>query len=335
VGDPDVDGFTLEEEKAASNAAEWPNFEINFDFQNANLKLYGGAQYERLLNEFEFVAHSIEFPKTSINEVASAMGTAKSHNAPLFEAAASDIVRAKAKKTLLPLINNVLHRCTFIMRHLYKVALKVIVREELQSFGMVGKNEEFLKELQGVYYNFIQTTRDKCEEKLQDDFWAFTKILDWDLLSGLSEINDYEYLNVTQQETKARVEAIMGLNQPPLKRHSSHSRMVDEDMYKQVLMMAGKLFAGVRYFFTKYIRSKFNAFFLDPVFQVLRQHLTDYFRKISNERYKEMFEAGASHLKERATLLQTQLQKFSTQRDQCKEIVNRLKYLSYPTQPNK
>jgi hypothetical protein len=33
------------------------------------------------------VANSIEFPKTSINEVASALGVSKTHNVPLFEAA--------------------------------------------------------------------------------------------------------------------------------------------------------------------------------------------------------------------------------------------------------
>lgn len=52
-----------------------------------NFKLYGGSQYERLINEFEFVAHSREFPTPSMNEVASALGSAKSHNVPVFETA--------------------------------------------------------------------------------------------------------------------------------------------------------------------------------------------------------------------------------------------------------
>lgn len=59
VGDPDTYGLTLAEEKLACGISDWPNFSLDFQFQNADLKLYGGAQYERLLNEFEFVAHSI------------------------------------------------------------------------------------------------------------------------------------------------------------------------------------------------------------------------------------------------------------------------------------
>eukprot|EP01126_Amoeba_proteus_P059029 TRINITY_DN7681_c0_g1_i3.p1 TRINITY_DN7681_c0_g1~~TRINITY_DN7681_c0_g1_i3.p1 ORF type:complete len:528 (-),score=130.82 TRINITY_DN7681_c0_g1_i3:1432-3015(-) len=88
LGEPDKYGMTLQEEKRESGAGDWPvHVTLDYEFQNQNFKLYGGAQYERLMNEFEFVAHSIEFPSTSINEVASALGTNKLHNVPLFEAA--------------------------------------------------------------------------------------------------------------------------------------------------------------------------------------------------------------------------------------------------------
>jgi hypothetical protein len=66
---------------------QWPDFDYDFEIQNMNFKLYGGSQYERLINEFEFVAHSREFPTPSMNEVASALGSAKSHNVPVFETA--------------------------------------------------------------------------------------------------------------------------------------------------------------------------------------------------------------------------------------------------------
>lgn len=51
IGDPDKYGLTLQEERIESSG----DFGIDNDFniQNKNLKLYGGAQYERLLNEFE------------------------------------------------------------------------------------------------------------------------------------------------------------------------------------------------------------------------------------------------------------------------------------------
>lgn len=58
IGSPDTFGETLQEEKAASGIGEWPAHGIEYDIQNSHYKIYGGAQYERLLNEFEYVAHS-------------------------------------------------------------------------------------------------------------------------------------------------------------------------------------------------------------------------------------------------------------------------------------
>ena len=66
---------------------DWPTVPIAYDIQNSSYKIYGGAQYERLLNEFEYIAHSKEFPHTSINEVAAAIGTSKFHNVPIYETA--------------------------------------------------------------------------------------------------------------------------------------------------------------------------------------------------------------------------------------------------------
>ena len=58
IGNPDQFGETLEEEKAASGIGEWPDHQFDYNVQNRDYKIYGGAQYERLLNEFEYVAHS-------------------------------------------------------------------------------------------------------------------------------------------------------------------------------------------------------------------------------------------------------------------------------------
>ena len=102
IGDPDRFGETLSDEKTSSGTnhflpqfshscstgiGDWPTVPIAYDIQNSSYKIYGGAQYERLLNEFEYIAHSKEFPHTSINEVAAAIGTSKFHNVPIYETA--------------------------------------------------------------------------------------------------------------------------------------------------------------------------------------------------------------------------------------------------------
>jgi GTPase SAR1 family protein len=325
IGDPDRYGQTLKEEKIESGVGDWPNFDIKYDIQNSEFKVYGGAQYERLLNEFEYVAHSIEFPKTSINEVASALGTSKSHNVPLFEAAASDIVQMKAKRALLPLIQYILRRCAYIMKRLFDVAVNVITKEEAHTFGIIGQYEQFQKELRGVFNGFIEKTQRECEQKALDDFGTFTKILDWDLMTGVSEYKEYDYLNCTKDDTKKRVESMMALSKTSHLAEGNRSRIVDQDTYQRVLMMAGKLFVGVRYFFTKYIRNKFNAFFLDPMFQKLTADLTEHFRKMTNDQYEVMFNLGIAQLREKAGRLELQLARFIENRDRFKDVYSRIK----------
>lgn len=44
------------------------------------------------------------------------------------------------------------------------------------------------------------------------------------------------------------------------------SRRISGDTYDQVRTMSARLFSGIRFFFVKFIRNKFNAFFLDPLY---------------------------------------------------------------------
>jgi hypothetical protein len=37
---------------------------------------------------------------------------------------------------------------------------------------------------------FIESVRVTCEAKLLDDFSSFTNIVDWDLMTGLSELTE-------------------------------------------------------------------------------------------------------------------------------------------------
>jgi len=223
------------------------------------------------------------------------------------------------------LIVTVLTRCTFIMCHLFDITVKAIVQEESQNVGILGRYEEFVKELRTIFSNFVKTTRDHCKSKAMDDFQAFTKVIDWDLISGFSAITDYDYLECSKEDTKKRVEAIMGVNRHQSTLQISRSRVVDAQTYNHVLTLAARLFAGVRYFFTKYIRSKFNAFFLDPMFQKLGRELTDHFRKMPDKKYEELFNLGLAQLKQRAGTLEAQLEQVTKQRNKFKEVVNNMK----------
>eukprot|EP01117_Protostelium_nocturnum_P012903 TRINITY_DN4779_c0_g1_i2.p1 TRINITY_DN4779_c0_g1~~TRINITY_DN4779_c0_g1_i2.p1 ORF type:complete len:736 (+),score=227.12 TRINITY_DN4779_c0_g1_i2:69-2276(+) len=205
AGDPDKNGETLYEEKLNSSVADWPDFDIDFEIQNAKLKVYGGAQYARLLNEFEYAAHSREFPKTSPSEVASAMGTTKMHAAPLLENAAANLVHMKAKAVFLPLIDIVLQRCSYLMKRLFGIAIEVIKNDtDRKTIGILSVYERFMNELRSTFHNYIDKTEDDCRTRLKDDFVMFTKMMDWDLISSAGDnLDDNNLLEVSPDATKA------------------------------------------------------------------------------------------------------------------------------------
>lgn len=74
----------------------------------------------------------------------------------------------------------------------------------------------------------------------------------------------YNYLAPTPEETLDRVVNLME-NTKHKSVEGTRSRRINGDTYEQVRLMAARLFAGIRFFFVKFIRNKFNAFFLDPM----------------------------------------------------------------------
>lgn len=352
IGQPDRHGQTYREELEACGVGPWPAAHpaeaaaldlLLARLPNAELRLYGGAQYERLLHEFEHVAHAREFPPTSIHEVASALGTCKSHNIPLLEAAASDIVQIKARQTLAPLLDVILRRVTYVMRRLFDIVTQILRDEAAaaaqmartsahEDLGMIGVYEQFLAELRRVFYAFLERVEQECRAKLRDDFDTFTAIIDWDLLGGFSELHEYDYLNVQPADTAARVQRILQprpatpaavTSSAPVTTvasvlHVLHPRRVDEAVHAQVCTMAARLFSGIRFFFVKFVRNKLNAFFLDPMFQRLAQELAAHFRRLDDRCYEEIFQLGITELRERLQRLELQYQHCVTNRDRFK-----------------
>lgn len=349
VGNPDLYGQTIQEEKLSSGIRDWEIDQVGLDeivdqhdIQNKDFKIYGGAQYDRLLNEFAFVAHSVEFPYTSVHEVASCLGMSKSHNVPSFEDAASDIVQIKARTVLMPLTSVVLRRCVYIMERLFTIAFSILSskvpnkgsslkpsREE-DSYAIISEYEQFKTVLKDVYDSFVNSVAEECERRILDDFETFTKIVDWDLLSGVKEISvDYNYLDPTVEETRNRVSRIMK-DFPSLSEEVnmfSRSRIMNEESFQRVLMMAGKLFSGVRFFFVKHVRSKFNAFFLAPMFANLGAHLSNCFSELNHEQYEDIFQTGHDKLKEKAGLLEAQLERLIYNKNKFQEVLSKVQQI--------
>eukprot|EP01098_Paradermamoeba_levis_P003586 TRINITY_DN1615_c0_g1_i1.p1 TRINITY_DN1615_c0_g1~~TRINITY_DN1615_c0_g1_i1.p1 ORF type:complete len:148 (-),score=51.23 TRINITY_DN1615_c0_g1_i1:20-463(-) len=103
------------------------------------------------------------------------------------------------------------------------------------------------------------------------------------------------------------------------------SRRVDQETYERVCRMSARLFAGIRFFFSKFARNKLNAFYLDPIFQKLGIELTEHFCWLSNDEYEEMFETGLENLQQRQQKLELQLKKCLENRNNFRELFKKMK----------
>jgi hypothetical protein len=88
------------------------------------------------------------------------------------------------------------------------------------------------------------------------------------MMGSFQQNLDYDLLNPSVEETEKRVKELTS-ESSKFEAFSTRSRNLDDDKCKQIKIIAAKLFAGVRLLFVKYVRAKFNAFFLNPMFEFI------------------------------------------------------------------
>ncbi len=177
VGDPEQFGQTLSQERAQVGGASWTALDLDYPIENTQRKLYGGPQFHRLVNEFTWIAHTVELPATSIDEVAAALGSHPSHNLPSYETAASDLVNLKAKQVLHPILHTTAQRARYIMGRLFDVAVAVVHRDDA-DMSAVGACAAFRDSLHQTYAEVLDGLFVKCSDKMLEDVNSFTEVLD-------------------------------------------------------------------------------------------------------------------------------------------------------------
>ncbi|GLC43138.1 hypothetical protein PLESTM_001434900 [Pleodorina starrii] len=123
--DPMQHGLTSDEERAASRAPQWPGLTtIPVQPTHHESKLFGGAAFERCLEEFHMAVNSTRFPTSmSSDRLRNIMYAYKGkHHTGGPTKAAEDIARQAAKEALGPLLDAACIRLSFILRRLYDIA---------------------------------------------------------------------------------------------------------------------------------------------------------------------------------------------------------------------
>ncbi|XP_076943792.1 dynamin-related protein 5A-like [Bidens hawaiensis] len=191
--DPEQWGKTTEEEKSESGMLSWPGVMAGRKPPNSTLRLYGGAAFERVMQEFSCAAYSVECPPVSREKVANIIlaHAGRGGGRGITEAAA-EIARAAAKSWLAPLLDTACERLAFVLKNLFDLAME---KNQHQHFDYEKKTGDmdgyvgFQAALRRSYNCFINDLAKQCKQLVRHHLDSVTSpysqvCYEMDLLSG-------------------------------------------------------------------------------------------------------------------------------------------------------
>ncbi|EKE38143.1 hypothetical protein ENUP19_0181G0022 [Entamoeba nuttalli] len=279
-------GETMEEERAQVKCEKWPGVGSEINIVGSGMKLYGGAQYERLLRETEAALLTMELPVPTADEVCVAMGIhAIGGMLNGGERVISVVIKTKASRALLPIISILVQRITHVFERLFNVALDVIEKVFGEKSSL--QNGELSNALKEVYINFAKEKLRRCEKMLKDDLNSFVSVVDWSMLSStttvMEEENDDEKTQDEEelkpvdhnQKIKERVQKMMEeRDKNEVKLFQELRNINGADSHSSICKICQRVFGVIRDSFWRNARSKLNAYFLQPMIGELKEELS-------------------------------------------------------------
>lgn len=218
IGRPALNGQTLAEECMGDDAfASWndANMErLELDRNKvggAQDKLYGAAQFERLLREFRMVVGEAVNIEISPDEAATALGSIRSDSAPDVAWAACYLVHQKCSFLFPPLVQQLVARAKALFVYLVEIA------DRLPHQGWVNADSlpwevadekapnaeaypRFVAEVKSMYYDVVDTLCKKCAERCSQEFYD-AKVLNFELRNNYTSLLDSSKSSSSQKYT--------------------------------------------------------------------------------------------------------------------------------------
>lgn len=188
--DPSQHGMTTEEERASSSKPQWPAVHGPVRPQNASLRLYGGAAFERCLDEFQEAAHVVQFPNVAKDKVANVLLASKGRGASGGPAhTAQDLARNIARELLGPLLETACSRLASLLRHAFDIAADSQQLLQDPSHDTLRPYVAFHAALRSAYHSFIAHLEDNCKSLMRHHLQAATSEFAVSSLAGLEDLH--------------------------------------------------------------------------------------------------------------------------------------------------
>lgn len=214
VAPPSMFGETLEQENVIAGSFQdvqgcptavtdrtWERL-LSTEVGNQNHRLYGGAQYHRVMREFNLASRCLRLPTITEDEIANAAGMGDTHDGVNFLRAACVISLEKARTTFDPLLESLRIRMTHVMAKVCPISEYMILQKreraassyssgrmsrrmgddtDSKSATNIAQNAQFRQLVRTIYDQFVQQCSESAMMRCEDDLTALTKFVTWDL----------------------------------------------------------------------------------------------------------------------------------------------------------
>lgn len=169
---------------------------------NQSHRLYGGAQYHRVMREFNLATRCLRLPTISEDEIANAAGMGDTHDGVNFLRAACVISLEKARCSFDPLLDALRIRMVHTMGRLCPITEYMLNQKKeraASSYGTasifggitgsnnrskvsdISQNAQFLQLVRTIYEKFVQECSEQTMMRCHDDLTALTRFVTWDM----------------------------------------------------------------------------------------------------------------------------------------------------------
>ncbi|KAL4853400.1 Dynamin-related protein 5A [Chlorella vulgaris] len=162
--DPMQYGWTTEEERSAAAGGNlWPGVVAAVRPPNAGLRLFGGAAFERVLQEFQEAAKCLEFPAVQRDRVANILLAYKSRNGGGVGKAAEELARGAAREALEPLLAAACARLGAVVKRAYDIAAEQAQQQRGPGYERLRPYVAFHAALRSAFQAFVQGLEERCK----------------------------------------------------------------------------------------------------------------------------------------------------------------------------
>ncbi|PRW39278.1 dynamin-related GTPase isoform A [Chlorella sorokiniana] len=165
--DPMQYGWTTEEERSNATGSNWPGVTAVVKPANAGLRLFGGAAFERVLQEFQEAARCLEFPPVQRDRVANLLLVDllknKSRNGGGVGKAAEELARGAAREALGPLLDAACARLGAVVKRAFDIAADQAQHQRGTEYERLRPYVAFHAALRSAFQAFVAGLEERCK----------------------------------------------------------------------------------------------------------------------------------------------------------------------------